>query len=296
MSTKVSPPDNDVLWTRELSFTHDGSPALSGLSLGVRAGEILAVTGPRGAGKTTLLRCLAGQLPPQSGEIWFNSVPLHTLSRGERDRVRRDRFGWVGSTPELVPELTAWENVALPLLLAGVGRRSARRGAQEWLERLDVGACATYRPAALLRPQRQRVAIARAFVHEPAVLFADEPTAVLHHQDRVNALRTLTAAARSHGVTVLLATHEPAALPRTAGPEHAGARMRPPSGRPGAGEPSLADRTLTLVDGRRTAHRPGPSPERAAPAERAHGQRVPEPARAQPSHDAREARPCSLSV
>lgn len=290
MSTEVNPPDNNALWTRELSFTHDGSPALSALSLSVGVGEILAVTGPRGAGKTTLLRCLAGQLPPQSGEIWFNSVPLHTLSPGERDRVRRDRFGWVGSTPELVPELTAWENVALPLLLAGVGSRSARRDAQAWLERLDVGDCATYRPAALLWPQRQRVAIARAFVHEPAVLFADEPTAGLHHQDRLNALRTLTAAARSHGITVLLATHEPAALPSPGGPQHGSASTTSPSERPGSGEPPLADRTLTLLDGRRAAPRPGPPHERA-PDRQASG-----PTRAQPSHDTREARPCSLSV
>ena len=294
MSTKVSPPDNEVLWARELSFTHDGSPALTAVSLGVRAGEILAVTGPRGSGKTTLLRCLAGQLPPQSGEIWFNSVPLHTLSRSKRDRVRRDRFGWVGSTPELVPELTAWENVALPLLLAGVGNRTARRRAIEWLERLDVGGCAKQRPATLVRYQRQRVAIARAFVHEPAVLFADEPTAVLHRQDRANALRTLTAAARSHGVTVLLATHERAVLPRPTAPVPdgaAGSRSAPP-GSPEAPEMPLADRTVTLVDGRRAVPRVSQLHQRQTHDRQTHDQQTHD----RPVHDRPESQPCSLSV
>lgn len=271
MSAKVNPPDNDVLWSRELSCTHDGSPALTTVSLGVRAGEILAVTGPRGGGKTTLLRCLSGQLPPESGEIWFNSVPLHTLSLAERDRLRRERFGWVGSTPELVPELTGWENVALPLLLAGVGNRAARRTATVWMERLDVGDCAKARPAALVQSQRQRIAIARALVHEPTVLFADEPTAPLHRQDRARALRTLITAARSHGITVLLATHEPAALPRPTVPEPAGSRSAPP-GSPEQPDTPLADRTVTLVDGRRAI------------------------ARVAPPHDRRETEPCSLSV
>lgn len=271
MSAKVNPPDDDVLWARELSCAHDGSPALTAVSLGVRTGEILAVTGPRGGGKTTLLKCLSGQLPPESGEVWFNSVPLHTLSAAARDRLRRERFGWVGSTPELVPELTGWENVALPLLLAGVSNRDARRTATEWLERLDVGDCAKDRPASLLQSQRQRIAIARALAHEPTVLFADEPTAPLHRQDRAQALRTLTTAARSHGITVLLATHEPAALPHPTVPEPAATRAAPP-GSPEHPDVPLADRTVTLVDGRRAISRA-----------------------AQPA-DQQETEPCSLSV
>ncbi|WP_344295878.1 ATP-binding cassette domain-containing protein, partial [Streptomyces synnematoformans] len=154
-TTRTAPPDNDVLWARSLHYAHGGgTPALAGVSLGLAQGEILAVTGPRGSGKTTLLKCLSGQLLPQQGEVWFNSGPVHTLSAGARERLRRDRFGWIGTRPELVPELTAWENAALPLLLAGETHRVARRTAVEWLERLDAGDVARLRPPAL--PQAQR--------------------------------------------------------------------------------------------------------------------------------------------
>jgi len=229
----VAPPDNDVLWARALHVKHNGSPALSGVSLGVRDGEILAVTGPRGSGKTTLLQCLAGLLPPQRGEVWFNSTPVHTMGPLTRERLRRDRFGWIDPAPLLVPELNAWENAALPLMLRGVGRRRAKTTALEWLERLDIGGCARKRPYALVQAERQRVAVARALTPAPTVLFADEPTAPLHRADRAQVLRTLTTAARSHGITVVLATHD-------------------------AETAALADRTVSLLDGRRvnTVHLP----------------------------------------
>ncbi|CAL9313883.1 MULTISPECIES: ABC transporter ATP-binding protein [Streptomyces] len=230
-----APPDNDVLWARALHFTHhDGSPALQGVSVGVREGEILAVSGPRGSGKTTLLRCLSGMVRPQDGEVWFNSVPVHTMGPLKRERLRRDRFGWIDPAPVLVPELNAWENAALPLMLRGTGRRRAKTAAMEWLDRLDVGGrAARRRPHELRQAERQRVCIARALAVAPAVLFADEPTAPLHRADRAHVLRTLTTAARSHGITVLLATSDA----RTA---------------------ALADRTVALLDGRRvrTVHLP----------------------------------------
>lgn len=222
----VAPPDNDVLWGRSLHHSHGGSPALTGVSLGIREGEILAVGGPRGSGKTTLLRCLSGQLVPDQGEVWFNSAPVHTMGALSRERLRRDRFGWIDPEPTLVPELNAWENAALPLLLRGISHRTAKKAALEWLERLDIGACARRRPHALPTAQRQRVAIARALVTSPAVLFADEPTATLHRADRAQVLRTLTAAARSHAITTVLATHD-------------------------AEVASLADRAVWLLDGRR---------------------------------------------
>ncbi|ROQ34652.1 putative ABC transport system ATP-binding protein [Streptomyces sp. PanSC19] len=224
----MAPPDNDVLWARSLHCALGGSDALSGVSLGVREGEILAVVGPRGSGKTTLLRCLSGQLVAQQGEVWFNSAPVHTLGPAQRERLRRDRFGWIDPEPGLVPELTGWENAALPLLLRGTSHRAAKTAALEWLERLDIGGCARKRPHALTQSQRQRIAIARSLVTTPSVLFADEPTATLHRADGAQVLRTLTAAARSHDITVLLATHD--------------------------GEvAALADRTVTLLDGRRVA-------------------------------------------
>jgi ABC-type lipoprotein export system ATPase subunit len=150
-----------------------------------------------------------------------------------RERLRRDRFGWIDPTPVLVPELNAWENAALPLMLRGCGRRAAKTAALEWLERLDIRDCARKRPHALLQTERQRVAIARALALSPKVLFADEPSAPLHSADGAHVLRTLTSAARSHGITVVLATHY-------------------------ADTAALADRTVSLLDGRRvnTLHLP----------------------------------------
>lgn len=227
----VAPPDNDVLWARALTYAYRGSPALTGVSLGVREGEILAISGPRGCGKTTLLRCLSGQLLPDTGEVWFNSAPVHTLSALARERLRRDRFGWIDPEPFLVPELTAWENAALPLMLQGARPKTAKHAAHEWLDRLDVGDCARSRPDTLLQAQRQRVAVARALAAEPDVLFADEPTAPLHDPDREQVLRTITTAARSHGITVLLTCRETEA-------------------------DALVDRSISLRDGRRS----GPVP------------------------------------
>ncbi|MEU3709426.1 ABC transporter ATP-binding protein [Streptomyces catenulae] len=224
----VAPPDNDILWARGLHHSYGTGTALAGVSLGVREGEILAVTGPRGSGKTTLLRCLSAQLAPSEGEVWFNSSLVHTLAARHRERLRLDRFGWIDTQPHLVAELTAGENAALPLLLRGEGGRAARNTAAEWLDRLDVGDCARRRPAQLDQSQRQRVAIARALATTPQVLFADEPTAPLHRADATQVLRTLTTAARSHQITVVLATHDPEAT-------------------------SLADRTVALLDGRRSS-------------------------------------------
>ncbi|MFB9512173.1 ABC transporter ATP-binding protein [Streptomyces purpureus] len=222
----VAPPDNDVLWARSLNCSLGGTPALSGVSIGIREGEILAVTGPRGSGKTTLLRCLSGQLTPDQGEVWFNSSPVHTMAPLQRERLRREKFGWIAPEPALVPELTAWENAALPLLLRGSSQQAAKTTAMEWLERLDIGMCARKRPHALLQAQRQRISLARALVSTPCVLYADEPTATLHRAEGAQFLRTLTTAARSHRITVLLATSDPEIA-------------------------TLADRAVALLDGRR---------------------------------------------
>ncbi|MGP3634732.1 ABC transporter ATP-binding protein [Streptomyces sp. 24-1644] len=224
----VAPPDNDVIWARSLHHSHNGSPALGGVSVGIRDGEILAVTGPRGSGKTTLLHCLSGQLVPQEGEVWFNSVPVHTMGPRLREQLRRERFAWIAPEPQLVPELTTWENAALPLLLRGTSHRAAKKAALEWLERLDIATLAKKRPHALLQAQRQRVSVARALTASPSVIFADEPTATLHRADRTQLLRTLTTAARSHGITVVLATHDVEVA-------------------------ALADRAVALLDGRRVS-------------------------------------------
>nr|WP_323451043.1 ATP-binding cassette domain-containing protein [Streptomyces sp. YSPA8] len=222
----AAPPDDDVLLARSLHCSRAGAPVLTDVSLGVRPGEVVAVLGPRGSGKTTLLRTLSGQLVPDGGEVHYDGSPVHTLSPPRRERLRREHFGWIGAEPALVPELTVWENAALPLLLRGESARRARPRALEWLERLDIDGVAEHRPARLTPSQQQRTALARALAGPPSLLFADDPTAPLHGADGALMLRTLLAAVRSHGVTTVLATCDP----RIA---------------------ALADRTVVLLDGRR---------------------------------------------
>src|SRR6202020_2323575 len=122
----------------DLSLSFGSTPALRGASMGVSRGEIVAVMGPSGSGKSTLLHCLAGILVPDDGEVWFDGQRLDTRSDDQRSELRRDRFGFVFQTGQLVPELTAEENVALPLLLGGARRVPAVAEARKWFGRLDL--------------------------------------------------------------------------------------------------------------------------------------------------------------
>ena len=117
---------------RDLRFSFGETPALRGASISVRQGEILAVMGPSGSGKSTLLHCLAGILVPDSGEVLFDGQRLDTMKDSERSMLRRDRFGFIFQFGQLVPELTAEENVALPLLLNGMHRHEALSAARSW--------------------------------------------------------------------------------------------------------------------------------------------------------------------
>ena len=155
------------------------TPALRGANLSVRRGEIVAVMGPSGSGKSTLLHCLAGILVPDAGEVRFDGQRIDTMRESERSRLRRDRFGFVFQFGQLVPELTAEENVALPLLLGGCQRADALRIARSWFERLGLEGMERHRTGEMSGGQSQRVALARGLVAQPDVLFADEPTGSL---------------------------------------------------------------------------------------------------------------------
>jgi len=145
----------------------------------VAAGEILAIMGPSGSGKSTLLHCLAGILIPESGEIWFDGSRVDTMPETARSTLRRHRFGFVFQFGQLVPELTAEENVALPLLLGGIRRAGALKDARAWFGRLGLDGLEQRRSGELSGGQAQRVALARGLVGRPEVLFADEPTGSL---------------------------------------------------------------------------------------------------------------------
>jgi putative ABC transport system ATP-binding protein len=198
-----------IVEARDVHLSFGQTPALRGADVTVQAGEVLAVMGPSGSGKSTLLHCLAGILVPDSGEVHFNGERLDTRPESARSALRRTRFGFVFQFGQLVPELTAAENVALPLLLGGVPRTKALDTADEWFVRLDLGGLEKRRSGELSGGEAQRVALARGLVTGPEVLFADEPTGSLDSLtgERVGCM--LTSAARQQGTTVVLVTHEP---------------------------------------------------------------------------------------
>ena len=184
------------------------TPALRGASISIEAGEQVAVTGPSGSGKSTLLHCLAGILVPDAGVITFAGRRLDELSADERSRLRRVHLGLVLQFGQLVPELTALENVALPLLLEGRRRRDAEQAARLWLEKLDVADRADVRPPAMSGGEQQRVAIARGLVSSPDVVLADEPTGSLDTVTGELALEVLVKATRETGAALVVVTHD----------------------------------------------------------------------------------------
>ena len=194
---------------RDARLSFGETPALRGASLAVAEGEVLAVMGPSGSGKSTLLHCLAGILVPDSGEVRFAGRRVDTLSETGRSALRRDRFGFVFQFGQLVPELTAEENVALPLLLGGTRRAAAIATARHWLDRMGLTGLGGRRSGELSGGQAQRVALARGLVAGPRVLFADEPTGSLDSLTGEQMMELLVASAREHGTTVVLVTHEP---------------------------------------------------------------------------------------
>jgi putative ABC transport system ATP-binding protein len=198
-----------LIEARDLELSFGATPALRGASLAADAGEMLAVMGPSGSGTSTLLYCLAGILQPSAGEVWFGGRRIDTLGETERSALRRDRFGFVFQSGQLVPELSAVENVALPLLLGGMRRASALAQARPWFDRLGLDGLEGRRSGELSGGQAQRVALARGLIKAPDVLFADEPTGSLDSLTGEQVMGLLTAAARDQGSTVILVTHEP---------------------------------------------------------------------------------------
>src|ERR1700678_3401805 len=197
-----------IIEARDLSLSFGSTPALRGASLGVRRGEIVAVMGPSGSGKSTLLHCLAGILVPDEGEVNYGGQRLDTLSDDRRSALRRDRFGFVFQSGQLVPELTAEENVALPLLLSGTRRGPAMAAARNWFGALGLDGLEQRRSGELSGGQAHPAALARALFTEPEVLFADEPTGSLDSVSGELVMDLLTAAVGEHGTTVVLVTHD----------------------------------------------------------------------------------------
>ncbi|MPY79619.1 MAG: ATP-binding cassette domain-containing protein [Actinophytocola sp.] len=197
---------------RELTRTFGGGEtavhALRGVSLAIQAGELVAVMGPSGSGKSTLLTCAGGLDAPTSGAVVVDGVDITTVSRAKVAELRRRRIGYVFQDLNLIPALTAVENVALPLELDGVRARAARRQAAEALDEVGIGRLADRFPDDMSGGQQQRVAIARAIVGDRRVLLADEPTGALDSETGEAVLRLLRDRCDSHGVAGMLVTHD----------------------------------------------------------------------------------------
>ena len=185
------------------------TPALQGANLAIAESEILAIMGPSGSGKSTLMHCMAGIFVPDSGEVWFGDQRLDRLDEKKRTELRRTVFGFVFQFGQLVPELTAADNIALPMLLNKAKRDVAYAKVDVWLEKLDLKGLGGRRSGELSGGQSQRVALARALAAEPKVIFADEPTGSLDSLNSEKVMDLLINLSREQGVTVVIVTHDP---------------------------------------------------------------------------------------
>ncbi len=183
-------------------------PALRGVGLTVRRGEMVAIMGPSGCGKTTLLNCLSGLDTADGGEITIEGVSLSTLSDRERTDYRARRMGFVFQFYNLLPVLSAVENVELPLLVAGVRPKQARTRALEALAQVGLAERAQHRPSALSGGERQRTTIARALVNRPAIVWADEPTGDLDSETAGEVMDLLVRLNAEAELTFILVTHD----------------------------------------------------------------------------------------
>ena len=196
--------------------------ALRGVSVTIAEGELTAVMGPSGSGKSTLMHLLAGLDRPTAGEVWIDGTAIATLGDGELTQLRREHIGFVFQFFNLLPMLTAEENILLPLELAG--RTPEHAWVEELIAKVGLGDRRTHRPSELSGGQQQRVAIARALVSKPTVVFADEPTGNLDSATSAEILALLRDSVSSYGQTTVMVTHD----------AHAAA---------------IADRVLFLADG-----------------------------------------------
>ncbi|MFZ5827769.1 MAG: ABC transporter ATP-binding protein [Bacillota bacterium] len=204
--------------------------ALGGIDLSVGRGEFVAIMGASGSGKSTLLNVLGGLEPPSGGEVLIAGEPVTAMSEHALTLLRRDRIGFIFQAYNLLPVLTARENVALPLVIQGRSRAEITERTDRALKQVDLWERRDHLPSALSGGQQQRVAIARALVKEPAVILADEPTGNLDSRTTQEIMALLSRASREYGQTLLLITHDPSVA-------------------------AHANRILTMQDGRLTDER-----------------------------------------
>lgn len=209
--------------------------AVDNVSVQIRPGSFTAIMGPSGSGKSTLMHCMAGLDKATSGDAWIGTDNLSALPEKKVTRIRRDKVGFVFQSFNLLPTLTAEQNILLPLELAG--KKVDRQVFASIVDSLGIGDRLTHRPSQLSGGQQQRVAVARALVTRPQVVFADEPTGALDSRTGTALLGYLQNASRNQGQTIIMVTHDPKAA-------------------------AYADRALVLLDGRIVDDVAGPSADR----------------------------------
>ncbi|WP_115598785.1 ABC transporter ATP-binding protein [Corynebacterium amycolatum] len=206
--TENNSPRNARLCIRDITKSYNSAPVLTGISLNIEPGETVAVMGPSGSGKSTLLHCMSGVLLPDDGDVIFGDTKINSLSDADRSALRLHDFGFVFQDGQLLPELTARENVALPMILQGKKRSKSLALADDVLSRLGLKDLTRRRPGQMSGGQAQRVAIARAMAGEPGVIFADEPTGALDQSTGHEVMQQLIALVEQTGTTLVMVTHD----------------------------------------------------------------------------------------
>ena len=182
--------------------------ALRGVSISIHSGEFVAIMGPSGSGKSTLLTLLGGVETPSSGQVLIENVDIAKLGDDDRTKLRRRRLGFIFQSFNLLPNLSAEENIALPLELDGMGHKPAKERALAMLQQVELEHRAGHRPAQLSGGEQQRVAIARALAIRPALLLADEPTGNLDTRQAQRIIELLQNLVREHSQTIVMVTHD----------------------------------------------------------------------------------------
>ncbi len=182
--------------------------ALRGLNIEIRRGEILAVMGPSGCGKTTFLNCFSGLDDISKGQVLIEGTDIHAMPDNQKSEYRARRTGFVFQSYNLLPILTAEENVEMPLLIAGRGARESRESAQQILTQMGLGERLKHRPAELSGGQQQRVSLARALVAHPAIVWADEPTGNLDAEGSHEVTELLRSLNKQYEQTMVVVTHD----------------------------------------------------------------------------------------